>query len=186
MEFEASFDVTNVPPGETSLQVVACGAFNLAGTLARGEAEQTVRVQSASPSTTTTVASPTTVRAPANPPLGAGATTTVAAVTTTRVGQTTTTSTPPTTAASEDAPPAAATRRAEPVRPRASDAPLVLTEAPDEETSGPPLWVGAVVGVSGGVGLLFSATSSWRRKHLPEPVEVLEAAETPTDLVDVR
>jgi hypothetical protein len=182
IDFEASFDVSNVPPGETSLQVVACGAFNLAGTLARGEAEIRVRVQASASSTTTTLATATSVARGASPAPLAGGPTTSVAVTTTKAGQTTTTSTPVTSVPQQDASPV--TTRAEPVRPRATEAPLVLTEAPDDDSSGPPLWVGAAVGLSGGLGLLFSASSSWRRRRVPAPLEPLEPADA--DLVDVR
>jgi hypothetical protein len=68
------------------------------------------------------------------------------------------------------------------VRPRSGpDAPLVLTETPAKHSSGPPLWVGAVVGISGGLGLLFSAASWRRRSHSP-----LRAEPVDPDLVDVR
>lgn len=189
IDFEAAFDVSNVPPGETSLQVVACGAFSLAGSLARGEAEITVRIQAP---TTTIPTSRTTVVGAGGPGSGgtggAVATTTSVAVTTTKAGQATSasSSTTVTSVASENvAAPPAAQPRAEPARPRASDAPLVLTEAPDDGSSGSPLWVGAVVGISGGFGLLFSARTSWRRGKLPEAAEALEPVQSESDLVDV-
>ena len=190
INFEVSFDVTNVPPGETSLQVVACGAFSLAGSLARGEAEITVRVQATAASTSTSVPRTTTTgRSQGNASAAAGAatTTSVAVTTTTRAGQAATAGSSTTVTAApgpgaESAAPAPA--QTDPVRPRASDAPLILTESDDDDSDSPPRWVGAVVGVSGGLGLLFSATSSRRRSRLPEAAEPLEPSDT--DLVDVR
>jgi hypothetical protein len=45
----------------------------------------------------------------------------------------------------------------------ATGAPVVLTESPPPHSPRPPLWVGAAVGISGGLGLAFSAVS-WRRR----------------------
>jgi hypothetical protein len=189
MQFGATFDLSDVAPGPTSLRVVACGTSGLAGSLARGETEIRLTVQ-APPATSTTAPRPaTTVR---SAPLGAGAgaaagataSTTSLPVPTTQAGQssTTSTSTPATTVA--EAPPRPVTAKSAPARPRSADGPTVLTDAPADRSSRPPLWVGAVVGVSGGLGLLFSAFSSRRRNRVPEAAELLEPEES--DLVDVR
>src|SRR5205085_5122503 len=127
-----------------------------------------------SPRATTTTAGPgpgpttagptsTTATTVAGAPVVAGATTS------TKVATTTTTAVETT-----EAPPAPVTTTATTVRPAGRDTPLVLTETPPKRSSGPPVWVGAVVGISGGLGLLFSARP-WRRRGGPpnagEPLE---------------
>lgn len=170
INFDLAVDTADLSTGPSFLSVTACGP------LARGMRQFTVVYQRAPASSTTTVTAPATTAVGA---VGGASTTTVAAPTTvasqsttTVAGQTTLTSTPPTTAFS---PPA--TTIVEPRRTSARET-VVLSDDPDEGSGGSPLWVGAVVGISGGIGLLFSATS-WRRRQQPAP-EPLE-----TDLVDV-
>lgn len=187
--FNVPFDLSGVSPGPVSVRVVACGTGNLTGVLAGGVHEMRFTLQAPAPATTTP---PTTAGSTPGSTVSSGGSTggvvsatTTAPVATTRPGQasstTTPTSTPPTT---EEAASQVADERPEPVRPTPgrSDGPLVLTEADDDGSSGPPLWVGAVVGVSGGLGLLFSAASSRRRtRQAGQPVEPVDP-----DLVDVR
>ena len=51
---------------------------------------------------------------------------------------------------------------------------------PAHRSPRPPLWVGAVVGLSGAIGLGFSAASWRRRTHPPEHAEPVDP-----DLVEV-
>ncbi len=188
VDFDLPVDASNVAPGDRTLTVVACGGNSLTGALSRGERSIPVKVEAAP--VTTTVRTSTTAAASASA-IGAGAgapsTTTTAvggaaaaAVAAGGTSTTVTTTARPTTTQAEARAPAAA--RPDPVRPRAGpDAPLVLTESPDRGSSGPPLWVGAVVGISGGLGLLFSAATWRRRAHGPVPAEPVDP-----DLVDVR
>ena len=181
VDFYATFDVSNVPTGPTTLHVVACGGSSLTGSLARGDAEMRLRVQ-APPATPTTAARPTTTGLAQPVAAEAGGTTTTMAVTTTSQAAASSTST--TMTSTPAAPERPVTAKTAPARPRAGEAPLVLRDAPDDGSSRPPLWVGAVVGVSGALGLLFSAVSSRRRNRVPEAAEAVEPAES--DLVDVR
>jgi hypothetical protein len=178
VNFNIPFDTSGFSPGTKTIDVVACGA------LAYGEATRSVTVPQRAAATTVVTGSGTT--AATAPPgstsapqttvvgqaaAGTGTPTTVAGA----AGGSTTTaaSTPSTTEATPDpvvVPPQPTTTR---VDPRAN-APLVLTEAPDDDGSGTPLWVGAVVGISGGLGLLFSAVSWRRRANVPEPVEPVD------------
>ena len=181
--FDFTFDATRLRPGQTSLTVVACGAGSLGG-LAWGSATTRVNVEASSEVTTTVAArtgTTTSAKAGAVGPAAAsvGSSTTVSP--TTKAGQpspasqTTVASVPPGT----EAP--GAVSRPEPVRPRAGpDAPLFLTETPANHSPRPPLWVGAAVGVSGGLGLAFSAVSWRRRVRVPELAEPVDP-----DLVEV-
>ena len=183
ISFNFSFDTTTLDPGQTTLSVVACGAGGISG-LARGETSIPVTVQAApSAATTTTVrTTATTVTrsggATAAPAAAGRSSSTVAPTSTTTLGpggsQTTLVSAPPAT----EAP--GLVSRAEPVRPRGSEAPVVLTETPARHSPRSPLWVGVVVGVSGGLGLLFSALSWRRRAHHPQIAEPVDP-----DLVEV-
>lgn len=178
--FNVPFDTTTFSPGAKSITVVACGA------LTEGSASISVNVP-APTTTTTAVSSGTTVASTPPASAQAGATTTVVGQAAPAGGPTTTVAGPTTTVTSS---PPSTEAPAEPVvvpaRPTTTrgdsraDAPLVLTEAPDDEGSGAPLWVGAVVGISGGLGLLFSAVSWRRRANLPEPMEPIDP-----ELVDV-
>lgn len=86
------------------------------------------------------------------------------------------------TSTTSPTPEEAAAEQLREVAPRtALDAPLILTEAPDDESPRKPLWVGAVVGISGGLGLLFSAASSRRRGRTPETAESVDP-----DLLEVN
>jgi hypothetical protein len=177
LDFELTFDVRNVAPGEAVLSVTACGSGNLTGALARGVAEMTVQVEAPVTSTTASRTS-SSLAVPAG--TFPGGTSTTVGVTTTRAGNPATGSSS-TVAANQTAEPPLVLARPDPVRPKTgSDAPLVLTESPDSGSPRPPLWVGAVVGISGGLGLLFSASSSRRRGRLPEPAEPVDP-----DLVEV-
>ena len=182
IDFELTVDAADVPPGgATTVRVVACASG------ARGEDRFTVAYQPRAVATTTSTPRPSTTTGSSSG--GAtGATTTTAATpaaviaaggtqpTTTAPGQTTLAPRATTTVVAGPAPAAAeASRdRPEPVRPGVNaDGSVVLSDSPDEGSSRPPLWVGAVVGVSGGIGLLFSATS-WRRRHQPPPLEPVD------------
>lgn len=183
ISFDFSFDTTTLDPGQTTLSVVACGAGGISG-LARGEKSIPVTVQAApSAATTTTVRTSTTAvtrgGAAAAPAAGGAAASTVVPTTTAGQGpgvsQTTVASAPPAT----EAP--AIVSRPDPIRPRAgSDSPFVLTETPTRHSPRSPLWVGVVVGLSGGLGLLFSAVSWRRRAHQPQLAEPVDP-----DLVEV-
>lgn len=189
LSFDVPFDVSGVSPGQVSVRVVACGTGNLTGVLARGVQQTQFTLRAAAPTTstppTTGGSTPGTTAASGGSTGGVVSATTTVPVATTRPGQASSTTAPASTVPStEEAAPPVVDERPEPVRPSAgrSDAPLVLTEADDDGSSGPPLWVGAVVGVSGGLGLLFSASSSRRRtRQAGQPVEPVDP-----DLVDVR
>jgi hypothetical protein len=167
VRFEFTFDLTGAEPGGTTLSIVACGPLVYSRTGMQLSVGESTPITTSAPQATTTVdASP----APAGTLPGG---TTSVPVSTTRAGEK---GGPSTTAAPAKTNEAAAVNRRDPVRPRAgSDAPLVLTESPDSDSPRPPLWVGAVVGVSGGLGLLFSAASSSRRRarmaDVAEPID---------------
>lgn len=179
IDFELTLDASDVAAGTTSVRVVACSST------VRGEDRFTVTYQPRAAATTTSPARPSTTSV-SSPGGAGGATTTTAgpaagpavlngatAPSTTTPGQTTVASRPTTTVAAPEAP-AAAGERPEPVRPGTNaDGNVVLSDSPDEGSSRPPLWVGAVVGVSGGIGLLFSATT-WRRRHQAPPLEPVD------------
>lgn len=178
IEFSVLVDVRDLEPGPATVRVVACGT-GLTGALAQGEREFSITIQ-APPSTTAPRASSTV---PSQSGAAAGSDTT-AAPTTTRPGQadpigaTSTTAAPPTTE------PRVEVYQPEPVRPKsAGDAPVILTQTPADKSPRPPLWVGAVVGVSGALGLGFSAASWRRRTHGPQPAEPVDPADP--DLVEV-
>ncbi len=160
LTYSVSVDASSLPAGNTPLKVAACGS------LARGE--RSIAVNVAAPATTTTTARSTTTTGggagPGTTVAGAGA---GAGVTTTSVATTTSTSTRVSTteaaAPTTEAPPPATTTTAAPRRSAGRGTPLVLTETPPQSSSGPPVWVGAVVGVSGGLGLLVAARP-WRRR----------------------
>ena len=185
--FSVDVDSTNMAPGQKTMTVVACGT-TLAGLLSRGATQVPVKVEAAPIVTSTSLPrSTTTVTAPSSSVPGGGSVTTVASTggaaasagAGVATGPTTTAASGPTTTAAPAE--ARAPTRADPVRPRSGpDTPLVLTETPSKPGSGPPLWVGAVVGISGGLGLLFSA-ASWRRRTRPP----LRAEPVDPDLVDV-
>jgi len=182
IDFELTVDAADVAAGATSVRVVACSSG------ARGEDRFTVAYQPrAAAATTTSAPRPSTTVVSSGGGASGAPTTTVstpAAViaagatqpTTTTPGPTTVADRPTTTVASGP-PPADTGRsagRSEPVRPGTNaDGSVILSDSPDEGSSRPPLWVGAVVGVSGGIGLMFSATS-WRRRHQPQPLEPVD------------
>ncbi len=171
VNFDIDVDISDLPPGTTSLTVVACGP------LARGTRQMTVTVAPARTTTTevrtsTTVAAPggtqpsTTTAAPNTTAAPSQTPTTLAGSSTTTVATTTSsapTSTPvPTTTGSS--------RRGTAV---------VLGEEAADRSERSPLWVGLVVGLSGAVGLLLSA-ATWRRRSRasePEPAEPTEPGE---------
>lgn len=168
ISFSSRFDTSAMDPGPATLSVTACST-GLTGVLAR--ADQSISVTIQRPTPTTSVSSTT---APA-----AGARTEAAAVTTTApaaaITSTTAVSVPPTTEPPVDV------FRPEPVKPKtAGEAPLILTETPVRRSPRPPLWVGAVVGLSGALGLGFSAASWRRRAHPPDHAEPIDP-----DLVEV-
>ncbi|MFP5318281.1 MAG: hypothetical protein ACLGI2_08295 [Acidimicrobiia bacterium] len=181
IDFELTVDASAVAAGPTSVRVVACSSS------VRGEDRFTVTYQPrAAAATTTSPARPATTSV-SSPGAATGATTTTAgpaagpavangatAPTSTTPGQTTVANQPTTTVAAPDAPAPAAANRPQPVRPGTNvDGNVVLSDSPDEGSSRPPLWVGAVVGLSGGIGLLFSATT-WRRRHQVPPLEPVD------------
>ena len=161
--FNLSLDASALPPGPTSLEVAACGP------LAFGERSITVNVTAPATTSSTARVTTTTVAGPSTTSVGVtttsvttqagGGPVAAGATTSTRV-TTTSTSTPPTTEAPA---PVAPTTTAGTTPRSGRDTPLVLTETPPRSSSGPPVWVGAVVGISGGLGLLFSARP-WRRR----------------------
>lgn len=182
LNFNVSLDASSLSTGSTSLKVVACGL------LAYGE--RTINVNVAAPVVPTTVppATTTTVGGPGTTVVGATSTSVTTAsglpgqagATTSTRAPTTVTTTPATTVAPA---PAATTTTARPGR----DTPLVLTETPPKRSSGPPVWVGAVVGISGGLGLLFSARPWRRRTGLPGDRGTGDLTETAEqDLISTR
>ncbi len=176
IDFDVTVDASDVPTGPTVVKVQACGSG------ARGNQQFSVAYQPRASATSTTVNQPTTTAARSPGGSTPASSTTVASgaaaltaggPTSTTPGQTTVASQPTTTVAAAPSPPAAS-KRPEPVRPGTNtDGSIVLSDSPDEGSSRPPLWVGAVVGVSGGIGLLFSATT-WRRRHQPQPLEPVD------------
>ena len=167
LNYEIKVDASSLPGGATNLTVSACGL------LAWGEKSITVNVAAAPPTTraTTTTAgsagppvlgaTSTSVNTPAGGPVPAGATTSTRVSTSTTTPTSTTEATvPPTVAATTTV-----------ARPTGRDTPLVLTETPPKGSSGPPVWVGAVVGISGGLGLLFSARPWRRRRGVPDAAD---------------
>ena len=177
IDFDITVDASDVPTGPTVVRVQACGSG------ARGNQQFSVAYQPRASATSTTVNQPTTTGAISPGGSTPAPSTTLAAgvagaltpggPTSTTPGRTTLASQPTTTVGAPAAPPAAS-KRPEPVRPGTNtDGSIVLSDSPDEGSSRPPLWVGAVVGVSGGVGLLFSATT-WRRRHQPQPLEPVD------------
>lgn len=165
LNFTVPVDTSTLAGGTTSLRVVACGT-GVSG-------ERSINVNVAAPGATTTAPRATTTTSAAGggtpPTTVAGATSTsvaagaagaqAAATTSTKVSTTTTTAAPTTTeVATTVAPPTTLAS--------GRQAPLVLTETPTKSKSGAPVWVGAVVGISGGLGLLFSARP-WRRRGGP-------------------
>jgi hypothetical protein len=196
IEFSLTLDVSNVAPGRNTLTVTACGTSSLTGALSRGSASVPVVVKDASAATTTTVGQTTTTAATrssgSSGSSAAGATTTTTSATADAAGavvgrgaatSTTATSSPSTTttAVAAPAPVAPAAKSDQPKARSGSNRPVVLTETPAKHGSGKPLWVGAVVGVSGVIGVMFSAATWRRRTHVPEYAEPIDA-----DLVDVR
>lgn len=180
IDFDVTVDAADVPGGLAGVRVVACGSG------ARGDDQFSVVYQPRAAATTTSVAQSSTTVVSTPGGSAPASTTTLAAApgATVPAGQPTTTTPSQTTLASQPtttvAAPAATSARDEPVRPgRNTDGSIVLSDSPDEGSSRPPLWVGAVVGVSGAVGLLFSATT-WRRRHQPQPLEPVDP-----DLVEV-
>lgn len=175
LNYEIRLDASSVPPGSATLSVTTCGL------LAWGEKSVTVNVAAAEPTTTARATTTTVGGGPGTTVVGAtstsvttvaGAPAPVGATTSTKVSTTTTTAVPTTEAV------VAATVATTPpttARPPGRDTPLVLTETPSKRSSGPPVWVGAVVGISGGLGLLFSARPWHRRTDGPpdaaDPVE---------------
>ena len=192
IDFSLTLDVSNVAPGRNTLTVTACGTNGLTGALSRGSASVPVVVKDVSAVTSTTAGRTTTTAASGSSgSVPAGATTTTSAGTSAAAAvaakgaatSTTATSSPPTSTTAVAAPTTvAAGAKSEPSRVRTgSNRPVVLTETPATHGSGKPLWVGAVVGVSGVIGVVLSAASRRRRTHptvYAEPVD--------PDLVDVR
>lgn len=179
IDFDLTVNAADVPAGTATVRVVACSSS------VRGEDRFTVTYHPRAAATTTSTLRTSTTSVSSSG--GAtGPTTTAAAQTvagavvagspsasTTTPGQTTIASQPTTTLAAA-APAPAAGNRPEPVRPGTNtDGSVVLSDSPDEGSSRPPLWVGAVVGLSGGIGLLFSATT-WRRRHQPPSLEPVD------------
>jgi hypothetical protein len=191
--FSLSLDVSNVAPGRNTLTVTACGTDGLTGALSRGSASIPVVVKAPSAATSTTVGRTTTTAGSSGASgSAAGATTTTTSASTAagvaaagKGAATSTTATsapePTTTVAASPAPASAAAKPDQPKARSGSNGPVVLTETPATHGSGKPLWVGAVVGISGVIGVMFSAATWRRRTHPPEYAEPLDA-----DLVDVR
>lgn len=182
--FDLGWQATASLPRSVAIRVVACGSG--LGQLVRASDEVRVRltpVDTTRPSSSSTVVSPPT-SAPVRTTVASTATTTAAAGAAAAANSTTTSrpeaTTVPATVPATKAPPATtATRQA--------NTPLVLSEKADEDEPGPPLWVGAVVGLSGTLGLALSAAISRRsaakaaRSQLP--VEQGLDAEDGSDLV---
>ncbi|MCA1691927.1 MAG: hypothetical protein ABR540_15660 [Acidimicrobiales bacterium] len=167
--FAFAFNLGRVPPGDAVVHIVACGP-GLTGALIGGERRIVVTV--GEPVTRTTAAAPTTIVQAAG---DTSAATTTVPVSTTIAAAAATTST-------SSLPAETATEQAREVTPRAGlEAPLILTDAPEDDSPQKPLWVGAVVGISGGLGLLFSAASSRRRGRTPEAAEPVDP-----DLLEVN
>lgn len=180
LNFNVSLDSSSLPTGSTNLTVTTCGLL--------AWAEKSVGVNvAAAPAVTTTLRATTTTVAGPGPTVVATSTpgTSVVALpvqaggsTSTRVSTTVTTA-PPTT----ETPAAAATTTTVATRPAGRDTPLVLTETPPKSSSGPPVWVGAVVGISGGLGLLFSARP-WRRRTGLADADAAAADSAAAELAD--
>lgn len=201
VSFEVHLDASKVNPGSANLVVVVCGL------LARGEKRMVVTVAppaattSTTPGSTTSVpGSPGTTVSPSTTAVGSGttvagssggsaggpaSTVVVSGATkgsTVAPSATTTVAGSPTTVGSSPGP---TTAKADPVRPKTTSpgGQVLLTDSPPKHGSGPPLWVGAVVGLSGGLGLLYSA--AWRRRGSGRGPRTAQPIEDP-DLVDVR
>lgn len=160
--FDLGWQATASIPRSVTIGVVGCGSG--IGQLLRASDEVRVRltpVDTTRPTSSSTVVTPPT-SAPVPTTLASTATTTAAAGAAGAAGgaaSTTTTSpqattVPPAVPATTAPPATTATRQA--------NAPLVLSEKADEDEPGPPLWVGAVVGLSGTIGLALSAVISRR------------------------
>lgn len=144
-------------PHSSTVRVVGCGTG--LGQLLRGEAEVGVRI---TPAVATTRPSPTSTEAPG--PTTVHPTTTAVTPTTVK-GQAATAASSSTTAVTTTTPAPVQAPVAGPpgtTATRPASQPLVLSERPKKRGPGPPLWVGAVVGVSGTIGLGLSALLSRR------------------------
>ena len=169
LSFALSWDASRAPVGPTRLRVLACGG-NIAGVMAdRGSGEVTVEVVAPPPPTTARPGSTTSTSSVAG---GAGGPTTTGSrggttvpVSTTRVPAVTTTRRKAAAVAGGRQDEGGSRSRGGGDRP-VTPGRLLLTPG-QEDTPGPPLWVGAVVGLPGVAGLLLSARRHWRR---PRPV----------------
>jgi hypothetical protein len=186
--FDLTWQATTSLPRTVAILVVGCGSG--IGQLLRASDEVRVRltpVDTTRPSPSSTVVTPSTA-APVRTTIASTATTTAAAGTASAGAASSTTTKPeattvPTTVVSTTTAPPATTAT------RQANTPLVLSEKADEDEPGPPLWVGAVVGLSGTLGLALSALISRRsaakaaRSQLP--VEESLDADDGSDLVSL-
>jgi hypothetical protein len=178
LSFSSQFDTSTMNPGPATLRVVACSA-NLAAGVALSRGERSIPVTIRGQTSTTAVRSSTTApasgQAPAPGQQATASTTTPGATTTTPGSSTTVTSSPTTTEPRWDV------AKSDPVRPDAArEGRMIITAGEDKKSPRPPLWVGAVVGLSGAIGLGFSAASWRRRAHAAEVAEPIDP-----DLVEV-